>query len=239
MEKKIKYNLVIVSHNIGKDFVEYIMQLINSNQPNNIIEFRERYSNLLILHNLLFKESGSNNFPKFPPKRIFGNMKEDFVLEREKDLKTYFQKIFENQEFYKLKSLQNWIDNIIKNNKPKNQKEENIKNNNIIIDKYKKKEEEYIDTHFIDFFFFYNTDDENIGKPLKDENTINQIEFNSNIFLIPEGDDRNFDLIQQENQIIQYEDLLIDNLNLFINIINNKKILYYENNNNLIDSFKI
>jgi hypothetical protein len=239
MEKKIKYNLVIVSHNIGKDFVEYIMQLINSNQPNNIIEFRERYSNLLILHNLLFKESGSNNFPKFPPKRIFGNMKEDFVLEREKDLKTYFQKIFENQEFYKLKSLQNWIDNIIKNNKPKNQKEENIKNNNIIIDKYKKKEEEYIDTHFIDFFDFDNTDDENIGKPLKDENTINQIEFNSNIFLIPEGDDRNFDLIQQENQIIQYEDLLIDNLNLFINIINNKKLLYYENNNNLIDSFKI
>ena len=76
-------------------------------------------------------------------------------------------------------------------------------------------------------------------KPLKDENTINQIEFNSNIFLIPEGDDRNFDLIQQENQIIQYEDLLIDNLNLFINIINNKKLLYYENNNNLIDSFKI
>ena len=239
MEKKIKYNLVIVSHNIGKDFVEYIMQLINSNQPNNIIEFRERYSNLLILHNLLFKESGSNNFPKFPPKRIFGNMKEDFVLEREKDLKTYFQKIFENQEFYKLKSLQNWIDNIIKNNKPKNQKEKNIKNNNIIIDKYKKKEEEYIDTHFIDFFDFDNTDDENIGKPLKDENTINQIEFNSNIFLIPEGDDRNFDLIQQENQIIQYEDLLIDNLNLFINIINNKKLLYYENNNNLIDSFKI
>ena len=239
MEKKIKYNLVIVSHNIGKDFVEYIMQLINSNQPNNIIEFRERYSNLLILHNLLFKESGSNNFPKFPPKRIFGNMKEDFVLEREKDLKTYFQKIFENQEFYKLKSLQNWIDNIIKNNKPKIQKEENIKNNNIIIDKYKKKEEEYIDTHFIDFFDFDNTDDENIGKPLKDENTINQIEFNSNIFLIPEGDDRNFDLIQQENQIIQYEDLLIDNLNLFINIINNKKLLYYENNNNLIDSFKI
>ena len=239
MEKKIKYNLVIVSHNIGKDFVEYIMQLINSNQPNNIIEFRERYSNLLILHNLLFKESGSNNFPKFPPKRIFGNMKEDFVLEREKDLKTYFQKIFENQEFYKLKSLQNWIDNIIKNNKPKNQKEENIKNNNIIIDKYKKKEEEYIDTHFIDFFDFDNTDDENIGKPLKDENTINQIEFNSNIFLIPEGDDRNFDLIQQENQIIQYEDLLIDSLNLFINIINNKKLLYYENNNNLIDSFKI
>jgi hypothetical protein len=215
------------------------MQLINSNQPNNIIEFRERYSNLLILHNLLFKESGSNNFPKFPPKRIFGNMKEDFVLEREKDLKTYFQKIFENQEFYKLKSLQNWIDNIIKNNKTKNQKEENIKNNNIIIDKYKKKEEEYIDTHFIDFFDFDNTDDENIGKPLKDENTINQIEFNSNIFLIPEGDDRNFDLIQQENQIIQYEDLLIDNLNLFINIINNKKLLYYENNNNLIDSFKI
>jgi len=239
MEKKIKYNLVIVSHNIGKDFVEYIMQLINSNQPNNIIEFRERYSNLLNLHNILLKESNSNNFPKFPPKRIFGNMKEDFVLEREKDLKTYFQKIFENQEFYKLKSLQNWIDNIIKNNKPKNQKEENIKNNNIIIDKYKKKEEEYIDTHFIDFFDFDNTDDENIGKPLKDENTINQIEFNSNIFLIPEGDDRNFDLIQQENQIIQYEDLLIDNLNLFINIINNKKLLYYENNNNLIDSFKI
>lgn len=239
MEKKIKYNLVIVSHNIGKDFVEYIMQLINSNQPNNIIEFRERYSNLLNLHYILLKESGSNNFPKFPPKRIFGNMKEDFVLEREKDLKTYFQKIFENQEFYKLKSLQNWIDNIIKNNKPKNQKEENIKNNNIIIDKYKKKEEEYIDTHFIDFFDFDNTDDENIGKPLKDENTINQIEFNSNIFLIPEGDDRNFDLIYQENQIIQYEDLLIDNLNLFINIINNKKLLYYENNNNLIDSFKI
>ena len=239
MEKKIKYNLVIVSHNIGKDFVEYIMQLINSNQPNNIIEFRERYSNLLNLHYILLKESGSNNFPKFPPKRIFGNMKEDFVLEREKDLKTYFQKIFENQEFYKLKSLQNWIENIIKNNKPKNQKEENIKNNNIIIDKYKKKEEEYIDTHFIDFFDFDNTDDENIGKPLKDENTINQIEFNSNIFLIPEGDDRNFDLIQQENQIIQYEDLLIDNLNLFINIINNKKLLYYENNNNLIDSFKI
>ena len=170
---------------------------------------------------------------------VSSSMEEDFVLEREKDLKTYFQKIFENQEFYKLKSLQNWTDNIIKNNKPKNQKEENIKNNNIIIDKYKKKEEEYIDTHFTDFFDFDNTDDENIGKPLKDENTINQIEFNSNIFLIPEGDDRNFDLIQQENQIIQYEDLLIDNLNLFINIINNKKLLYYENNNNLIDSFKI
>ena len=239
MEKIIKYNLVIVNHYKGKDYVEYIMQLIDTNQPNKIIEFRERYSSLLNLHNLLSKELNSlKNFPKFPPKKYFGNTNEDFLIQRQKELNVYFKTIFENQTFFNLKPLQNWIKNIINSNKPKIIKEENIKNNNIIIDN-NKNEEENLNTHFIDFYDFDNIEDENIGKPLKGENIINNFDFNSNIFSIPKGDDKNFDSFQHENQIFQYENMLIDNLNLFVNMINNKKIIYYENNTNLIDSFKI
>jgi hypothetical protein len=238
MEKIIKYNLVIVNHFKGKDYVEYIIQLIETNNPNNVIEFRERYSSLLNLHNSLEKEANSKNFPKFPPKKYFGNLNEDFIIKRQKDLNVYFKTIFENQNFFNLKSLQNWIKNIINSNKPKIQKKENIKNNSIKIDK-NKNEEENLNTHFIDFYDFDNIEEENIGKPLKGEHNITKIDFNSKIFSIPIGDDKNFDLIQNENQIFQYENILFDSLNLFVNLINNKKMIYYENNNNLIDSFKI
>ena len=88
-------------------------------------------------------ETNSKNFPKFPPKKFFGSNSETFIIKRQKELNAYFKIIFENQQFYYLKSLQNWIKRKVdlynNNNKQKEKKinkEEEIKKEEDLIKKY-------------------------------------------------------------------------------------------------------
>ena len=94
-------------------------------------------------------ETNSKKFPNFPPKKFFLSNSETFIIKRQKELNSYFKMIFENQQFYYLKSLQNWIKRKVDlyNNNNK-QKENNNQNNNIIND-YKEEEEKSKDTSFI------------------------------------------------------------------------------------------
>ena len=232
MENKIKYKINIIDHIKESNYVNYIFNLIEINSPNNIIDFKERYSSLLDLHNLLLSETNSKNFPKFPPKKFFGSNSETFIIKRQKELNSYFKIIFENQQFYYLKSLQNWIKRKVDlyNNNNK-QKENNNQNNNIIND-YKEEEEKSKDTSFINLMTFENDGIEKL-EIVQIDNYFNHINFdNSNLFNIDVGDDKNFDLIGNDNQIFDYEKNIIEYANFFDNVIEKIKSLYRDNNEN-------
>ena len=140
--------------------------------------------------------------------------------------------IFENQQFYYLKSLQNWIKRKVDlyNNNNK-QKENNNQNNNIIND-YKEEEEKSKDTSFINLMTFENDGIEKL-EIVQIDNYFNHINFdNSNLFNIDIGDDKNFDLIGNDNQIFDYEKNIIEYANFFDNVIEKIKSLYRDNNEN-------
>ena len=140
--------------------------------------------------------------------------------------------IFENQQFYYLQSLQNWIKRKVDlyNNNNK-QKENNNQNNNIIND-YKEEEEKSKDTSFINLMTFENDGIEKL-EIVQIDNYFNHINFdNSNLFNIDIGDDKNFDLIGNDNQIFDYEKNIIEYANFFDNIIEKIKSLYRDNNEN-------
>ena len=140
--------------------------------------------------------------------------------------------IFENKQFYYLKSLQNWIKRKVDlyNNNNK-QKENNNQNNNIIND-HKEEEEKSKDTSFINLMTFENDGIENL-EIVQIDNYFNHINFdNSNLFNIDIGDDKNFDLIGNDNQIFDYEKNIIEYANFFDNVIEKIKSLYRDNNEN-------
>ena len=65
------------------------------------------------------------------------------------------------------------------------------------------------------------------------DNYFNHINFdNSNLFNIDIGDDKNFDLIGNDNQIFDYEKNIIEYANFFDNVIEKIKSLYRDNNEN-------
>lgn len=177
-------------------------------------------------------ETNSKKFPNFPPKKFFLSNSETFIIKRQKELNSYFKMIFENQQFYYLKSLQNWIKRKVDlyNNNNK-QKENNNQNNNIIND-YKEEEEKSKDTSFINLMTFENDGIEKL-EIVQIDNYFNHINFdNSNLFSIDTGDDKNFDLIGNDNQIFDYEKNIIEYANFFDNVIEKIKSLYRDNNEN-------
>ena len=123
-----KYNLIIINHKINNNHAEYLLRLLNNNEI--IVEFYERYSVLKTLHDNLKKESSSNNFPKFPPKKFFLNTEEKFLNQRQTELNTYFELIFNNKDFVNLPSLKKFINNSIDKYAIKNKKNNNNENNN-------------------------------------------------------------------------------------------------------------
>ena len=113
MEQK-GYRLCIINHSKQADHVEYLMQLVGMGDNSISIQFLERYSNLKNLNDSLRKETDSSAFPRFPPKKFFGSTDEKFLNQRQTELNSYFDSIFNSQEFSSLPSLKKWIDEAIK-----------------------------------------------------------------------------------------------------------------------------
>ena len=113
MEQK-GYRLCIINHSKQGDHVEYLMQLVGMGDNSISIQFLERYSNLKNLNDSLRKETDSSAFPRFPPKKFFGSNDEKFLNQRQTELNSYFDSIFNSQEFSTLPSLKKWIDEAIK-----------------------------------------------------------------------------------------------------------------------------
>lgn len=113
MEQK-GYRLCIINHSKQADHFEYLMQLVGMGENSISIQFLERYSNLKNLNDSLRKETNSSSFPRFPPKKFFGSTDEKFLNQRQTELNSYFDSIFNSEEFSKLPSLKKWIDEAIK-----------------------------------------------------------------------------------------------------------------------------
>lgn len=135
METTKHYKIIFKKFEIIDGHVEYLINISCENDSSINIDFKDRYSRLKDLHESFKKEADSLNFPKFPPKKLFGNMEEKFLLERKIKLQHYFNTILGSKDFSQLKSLNSWIDGLIKNylksNKNKSDdKLVNIKDNN-------------------------------------------------------------------------------------------------------------
>lgn len=134
MESK-HYKIIFKKFEIGKH-VEYTINLSCENDPSINIDFKDRYSNLKDLHEGFKKEANSLNFPKFPPKKLWGNTEEKFLAERKIKLQHYFNTILGSKDFMQLKTLNRWINDLIntysakKNKNKSDDKLINIGNNN-------------------------------------------------------------------------------------------------------------
>ncbi len=73
----------------------------------------KRYSELKNLNDILRKETPSNSFPKFPPKKFFGSSNEEFIIKRQQELNSYFISL--SNEFSQLPSLIKFIEESKKN----------------------------------------------------------------------------------------------------------------------------
>jgi hypothetical protein len=112
MEKSKNYRLKFVKY-IKREHVDYIIRLICLEDDKINVEFLERYSAFKDLHEVFKKEANSINFPKFPPKKFFGNTDEKFLNQRQTALEHYFNTILGSKEFSSLPSLRRWIDTLI------------------------------------------------------------------------------------------------------------------------------
>ena len=118
MVDKDNGNLIIqfLTWTIQGSHVEYHINLFNDKI---IAEFTQRYSSLRDFHEALKLESKDPNFPKFPPKKFFGNTDKTFLNQRKVGLQHYFSCIL-NKEFAHLKIVKNWVSDIFKKyGKPK------------------------------------------------------------------------------------------------------------------------
>ena len=186
MDNKIKYNLIILFQIKEKDgHIEYVFRLSEKNNPNNFVDFQTRYTTLRKLNEDLFNEYKYYDFPLFPGKIYFN--KEKKLNERLRDLNNYFNKIFNTDKFYKLNILQKWIKNINQKFIGNKINELQVKNNKI----FEKNHNDNDNDTFLDLIIYDIINDENVdnSKPKK----YNEMNFNnSNYFLIPNGNDNNF-----------------------------------------------
>ncbi len=114
MEKAPKnYRLKFIKY-IKKEHVEYQIKLICFEDSNINVEFAERYSNLKDLHDAFKKCANSINFPKFPPKKFFGNTDEKFLNQRQTALEHYFNTILGSKEFSNIPAIKKWVEGLIK-----------------------------------------------------------------------------------------------------------------------------
>jgi hypothetical protein len=112
MDKSKNYRLKFLKY-IKNDHVDYQIRLICLEDDKINLEFLERYSAFKDLHEILKREANSMNFPKFPPKKFFGNTDEKFLNQRQTALEHYFNTILGSKEYSVLPSLRKWIDWLI------------------------------------------------------------------------------------------------------------------------------
>ena len=95
---------------------------------------QKRYSELKTMHDSLRRETNSNSFPKFPPKKFFGVQNEDFINKRQQELNLFFEGICSSKEFMELPTFKKFIESFAKNIKDKkmNAEKKEKKNTNIL-----------------------------------------------------------------------------------------------------------
>jgi hypothetical protein len=84
---------------------EYELQVAS---PQGQFKFLRRYSALRALHTALTKEL-KVRLPPFPPKKVFGKMKPEFVSQRRKQLLEYFQQVTQFSEVQSSEVFQTFI----------------------------------------------------------------------------------------------------------------------------------
>ena len=110
-----KCSIKVISHIKIEDHVEYLINIDSKSLGCNIF-FTEKYSNLRSLYELMKKEAKVKKFPSFPPNKLFGYEEENFVIQRAKELNSFFQEINTNQNYSKLPSFNKYIDTNLKKN---------------------------------------------------------------------------------------------------------------------------
>ena len=131
MESK-KIKISIKEHSKSEGHIEYILLIEIDGHS---FKVPKRYSELKTLNDSLRRETNSNNFPKFPPKKFFGFVNEDFINKRQQELNTYFEGICNSSEFSSLPSFLKFMDDCkqhMKGNKSKDEKKEEPKNISVL-----------------------------------------------------------------------------------------------------------
>ena len=126
-----KISIKVLSHIKVENHIEYLINISDKTSGNNIF-FSEKYQNLRSLYEQMKKESKQKKLPSFPPNKLFGYEEESFVIQRAKDLNSFFQQIISNKIFSKIPSFTNFISFNLQRN-PLNQSNENkmeMSNNN-------------------------------------------------------------------------------------------------------------
>ena len=113
MESSKHYKIIFKKFEDQSGHVEYTINISCENDSSINLEFKDRYSRLKDLHEAFKKEANSLNFPKFPPKKLFGNLDDKFLLERKIKLQHYFNTILGSKDFSKLKTLNKWIEDLV------------------------------------------------------------------------------------------------------------------------------
>ena len=103
-------SIKIFNHQIKDKTVIYTIEIKLNNKQSIII--RERYSELLNLHNAMSKEA---RLPNFPPKKYFGNTDELFLNQRQLSLNEYYEIITSSHIYSNLPSFRTWIFKKFKN----------------------------------------------------------------------------------------------------------------------------
>ena len=110
--KSKKYIIKVTDHSKIDGHVGYYLKIEIDNISSIVI--LKRYSELKILNDSLRKETSSNIFPKFPPKKFFGYNSEEFIKKRQQELDIYFQSLCSSQDFCKLPSFIKFIEDCFK-----------------------------------------------------------------------------------------------------------------------------
>ena len=114
MEKE-KINFQVLSHIKVENHIEYLINITNKKSGINIF-FTDKYQNLRSLYEKMKKESKIKNFPSFPPNKLFGYEEENFVIQRAKDLNSFFTEIMSDNNFSKIPSFKDYIASNVKKN---------------------------------------------------------------------------------------------------------------------------
>ena len=225
MEKE-NINFQVLSHIKVENHIEYLINIANKKSGINIF-FTEKYQNLRSLYEQMKKEAKIKQFPSFPPNKLFGYEEENFVIQRAKDLNSFFTEIMSNNTFSKIPSFKNYIASNIKKN---SQIIKNEENNNKRIGKsthnkkaktgknskfqkraklfgysFFKMKKEDIKNKFLSINYEIeiniNQKNEEKYKNIFDENNFNNdTDNNTNI---SNGDNNNFDIIGKNNDYIE------------------------------------
>ena len=114
MEKK-KLTIKVNNHSKVDGHITYTLTF--EDEDGSTYEIPKRYSELKILYDLLRRETNSNSFPKFPPKKFFGINNEDFIKKRQQELNAFFEGICSSKEFSELKSFKTFVEQCRKSKK--------------------------------------------------------------------------------------------------------------------------